>query len=66
MHHETILEGLENAAPSGFTLDAKGNFKAHMNIALLVIVETSPGNWEDSRRVYMTLSLKGKTFIMDA
>lgn len=30
-----------------------------------VVVQTEPGNWEDSRKIGMTLALKGKMFITD-
>ena len=65
MSHEAVLEGNENAVPSGFSIDAKGNFQAHVNIALKIVAEVEEDNWEDARSMYMTFALKGKMFIMN-
>ena len=65
LSHEQVLLGLENAVPTGFSIDQKGNFKAHVNAVFRVVAETSEDNWEDARGIYMTLSLKGKAFIMN-
>lgn len=65
LYHEYIQSNLDNVVPSGFSLDAKGNFKGHLNIALQLVAEPTPGNWEDARKIFMTIALKGKIFIMD-
>lgn len=66
IHHETITEFADSLAPSGFTIDAKGNFKMFMNVGAKMIVELKKGKWEDARNMVMTLSLKGKLFVADA
>lgn len=64
--HQEIENIIEGIAPSGFTLDSKGNFKINMNIASQVVVEKKTGKWEDSRKLVMTIGIKGKIFISDA
>jgi hypothetical protein len=53
-------------APSGFNLDGKGNFKLFMNVGGQFIVERKKGAWEDSRKMVLTLGLKGKLFVADS
>lgn len=64
--HKEIDDIVEGIAPSGFTLDSKGNFKINLNIASQVIVEKKTGKWENSRKLVMTIGMKGKIFISDA
>ena len=66
LYHDFIASSLDNLVPSGFSLDQKGNFRLAVNIGSQIIVERTTGNWEDSRRVMMTLGVKGKIFIADA
>lgn len=64
--HKDVIEMQEGTAPSGFSLDSKGNFKVFLNIVSQIIVEKKTGKWEDSRRILATFSLKGKIFVSDA
>ncbi len=34
LYHEYIASNIDNVVPSGFSLDQKGNFKGHINIAM--------------------------------
>lgn len=48
---------------SGISLDKNGNLKFNINAGAQIIVESSPGNWEDARNFYVTLSAKAKLAI---
>lgn len=65
INHEEISELVEDMNPSGFSIDAKGNFKLAMNIAAKMIVENK-NKWEEARNMALTLALKGKIFVADA
>lgn len=65
INHDAISETFE-MTPSGFSLDQKGNWRVALNIGSQIIIERSPGNWEDSRKLVMTIAVKGKIFIADA
>lgn len=64
--HKELSDTLDTIQPSGFTLDAKGNFKVFMNVGSQIIIEKKPGQWEDARKLVMTFGMKGKLFISDA
>lgn len=66
LSHEWISEAVEGMTPSGVSLDSKGNFKVFANIGAQIIVEKKKGKWEDSRKLVMTVGIKGKMFIADA
>lgn len=66
INNDWIAEIVDSLTPSGFALDAKGNFKVFLNIGAQMIVEKKKGTWEDSRKLIMTLGLKGKIFVADA
>ena len=46
-------------------MDGKGNFRIFFNIGSQIIVEKKPGQWEDSRKMIMTIGIKGKMFTAD-
>jgi hypothetical protein len=65
LNHNTILEGIENAEPTGISFDKDGNFKANVNIAAKVIAEKGDGEWVNARSMYITVSLKGAAVILN-
>lgn len=63
LSHDFISGAIENIQMSGISLDKNGNLKFNINAGAQIIVETSPGQWEDARNFYVTLSAKAKLAI---
>lgn len=45
---------------SGIYIDKNGNWKVQANLVLNINVETTPGNWEAARDIYLTMVYKQK------
>lgn len=65
LSHNSVIEGLENAVPTGLSIDHKGNFVAQVNAVVKIVAEVNDGEWVDARSMYATVALKGKAFIMN-
>ena len=55
LSHDFLTDRIENAQFSGVTLDQKGMLKGTLNAGAQIIIEKSPGEWEDARQFYFTL-----------
>lgn len=60
LSHEFIADKVEGINLSGLTIDKNGNAKLNINAGAQIIVESSPGNWEDARSFYLTATAKAK------
>lgn len=58
--HSLFQSGFPNAKMSGIYIDKNGNWKIQANLVMNLNVETSRGNWEAARDIYMTLVFKFK------
>lgn len=63
--HEFFADGVKGSKMSGLYMDKNGNFKAQLNIAAQINLETMPNMWEPVRNIYLTLVFKFKLSIND-
>lgn len=53
--HDFFKSRIEDAQPSGVTLDKNGILKISFNMGAQIIVEREPGEWEHAREFFITL-----------
>lgn len=63
LSHEIFAEKIDNVQMSGISIDKNGVLRATINALASIMVETFPGEWEDTRQFYLTLNFKGKLYI---
>lgn len=63
LSHSLFQSGFPNSKMSGMYIDKNGNWKMQANLVLNLNVETTRGNWESAREVYLTTVFKFKVSV---